>query len=71
MSIDLHQALWTEHDLAAFLRCSLSKLRKDRMAGRGVPYVKNGRLVRYRAADALAFVDGQRIQHNGQAVCHA
>ena len=34
-----------------------STLQKDRVAGTGIPFVRFGRLVRYRQSDVKAFLD--------------
>jgi predicted DNA-binding transcriptional regulator AlpA len=34
-----------------------STLQKDRVTGRGIPFVRLGRLVRYRQSDVTAFLD--------------
>ena len=49
------EVLWTEEQLAAHQQVSSKKLQADRWKGVGVPYVKIGRLVRYRPADAYAY----------------
>lgn len=43
--------LFAQETLAAIRDCSLATLERDRWAGTGVPFVKMGRLVRYRKAD--------------------
>lgn len=47
--------LLKETQLAARWACSVKKLQADRAAGRGVPFLKIGRLIRYRVADIEAF----------------
>jgi hypothetical protein len=47
--------LLTEVDLATRWGCSVKKLQADRLKGVGIPYVKLGRLVRYRLSDVLAY----------------
>jgi len=47
--------LLTPRELAARQQRSLKSLAHDRVAGRGIPYVKIGRLCRYRLSDVLAF----------------
>lgn len=49
--------LWDQQDTANYLGVSVKKLERDRWAGEGIPYVKVGRAVRYRAADVVAFLD--------------
>jgi hypothetical protein len=51
----------TEGEVARLIRRGLSTLRNDRSLGRGVPYVKLGRSVRYAAADVQAYMDSHRI----------
>ena len=51
---ELRQIL-TERDLAGRHGCSVKKLQADRLKGVGIPYVKLGRLVRYRLCDVLAY----------------
>ena len=50
---------FTPRDLARRLKVSEKKLSHDRLAGRGVPYLKIGRLVRYRLADVIAYEEAQ------------
>ena len=45
--------------LAAFLYCSPQTVEKMRLTGTGPKYAKLGRLVRYRKADVLAWIDEQ------------
>lgn len=49
------ELLLYEQELAARHKVSLQKLRNDRWLGRGVPFIKIGRLVRYRMSDVLAY----------------
>ncbi|MFT3742413.1 MAG: DNA-binding protein [Gammaproteobacteria bacterium] len=44
-------ALFTQEMIAAIRDCSLATIERDRWAGTGVPFIKIGRLVRYRKAD--------------------
>ena len=43
--------LFSQQTVAAILNCSLATLERDRWAGNGVPFIKIGRLVRYRKKD--------------------
>ena len=45
----------TETELALRQKRSVKTLQADRVAGRGVPFLKIGRSVRYRVADVIAF----------------
>lgn len=46
----------SEGQVAALVGCSQSKLRQDRCKGRGIPYVKFGRSVKYSSADVDMFM---------------
>jgi excisionase family DNA binding protein len=48
--------LLTDTDVAAIIGRAKSTLEKDRVAGRGIPFVRIGRQVRYRAADVDAYL---------------
>ena len=41
---------------------SLSALRKDRMQGKGIPYLKVGRQVRYTEKDVESFMERCRVR---------
>lgn len=49
----------TEHDLATRHQRSVKTLRNERLQGKGVPYVKIGRSVRYRLSDIESFEESQ------------
>lgn len=51
--------LMTTQELAEFLKVSPSYLNKDRLTGRGIPFVKIGASVRYRLSDVLRFTEGR------------
>jgi hypothetical protein len=44
-------ALFSQLTLAALRQCSIATIERDRWAGTGVPFIKIGRLVRYRKSD--------------------
>lgn len=50
------EALWTEREAAEYRRCSVSLIQKERITGKGCPFVKMGRSVRYRPEDVRAWV---------------
>jgi predicted DNA-binding transcriptional regulator AlpA len=50
------ERLLDDNELAAVLGRSRSRIQKDRLEGRGPPFVKIGRLVRYRAADVRDYL---------------
>ena len=52
----------TEVEVSDITRMSLSTLRNDRFRGKGIPYVKIGRSVRYNLADVIEFMESRKIQ---------
>jgi hypothetical protein len=48
--------LLSDRELSRVTRRSRSSLQKDRLKGGGVPFIRIGRLVRYRAADVEAWL---------------
>lgn len=48
--------LLTDRDVEALTGRSRSTLQKDRVAGSGIPFVRIGRLVRYRPADVAEYL---------------
>lgn len=57
-------ALFSQETVAAIRACSLATLERDRWIGIGVPYIKMGRLVRYRKADIQAWLNQQQVIHS-------
>jgi hypothetical protein len=49
--------LLSDHDVEKITGRARSTLQKDRLAGTGIPFVRIGRLVRYRQSDVAAFLD--------------
>lgn len=49
--------LLSDRDVEKITRRARSTLQKDRVAGTGIPFVRIGRLVRYRQSDVIAFID--------------
>jgi len=52
----------TEKEVWALTGRGLQTLRNDRSKGRGFPYIKIGRSVRYRLSDILAAMDSRRVE---------
>lgn len=50
-------ALFSQETIAAIRDCSLATLERDRWIGIGVPFIKMGRLVRYRKSDIRAWLE--------------
>jgi len=56
---------WTwvdEKDVYQITKRSLQTLRNDRHLGRGIPYTKIGRSVRYKLQDVIDFMELGRIE---------
>ena len=51
----------TSAETAKMLGRSEASVIRDRMLGKGCPYIKIGRLVRYRKSDVLAYLDEHRL----------
>jgi predicted DNA-binding transcriptional regulator AlpA len=49
--------LLSDRDVEKITGRARSTLQKDRVAGSGIPFVRLGRLVRYRSSDVSAFLD--------------
>jgi hypothetical protein len=49
--------LLSDRDVQKITGRARSTLQKDRLAGIGIPFVRIGRLVRYRQSDVAAFLD--------------
>jgi hypothetical protein len=49
--------LFSQETVAAIRGCSLATLERDRWVGIGIPFVKMGRLVRYRKSDIRTWLD--------------
>lgn len=52
-----NSALFSQETVAAILDCSLATIERDRWAGSGIPFVKIGRLVRYRKTDICSWLE--------------
>ena len=50
------------NQLAEIFLCSERKLERERSAGTGVPFVRIGRLVRYRLIDVREYLEAQRCR---------
>jgi hypothetical protein len=51
-----------EADVSNMTRYSLPKLRNDQGAGKGIPYYKLGRSVRYRYSDVISFMERGKVE---------
>lgn len=59
----MNVSLMTGTQLAARWQCSVKKLNADRLSGGGCPYVKIGRLVRYRIEDVEEY-EARKLRRN-------
>lgn len=57
------QLFVTEKQLAARWQSSVKKLQKDRLHGTGPPFVRMGRLVRYRMTDVVDYEAEHTLHH--------
>lgn len=55
-------ALFSQAVIAAVRDCSEATLERDRWAGGGIPFVKIGRMVKYRKSDMLAWLEDKMSQ---------
>jgi hypothetical protein len=51
----------TEKEVADLIKRALPTLRNERHLGRGIPYIKCGRSVRYALSDVQAYIAAHRI----------
>jgi predicted DNA-binding transcriptional regulator AlpA len=51
------EPLLSDKDVETLTGRARSTLQKDRVTGTGIPFVRIGRLVRYRQSDVTAFLD--------------
>jgi hypothetical protein len=58
------ESLHDQFVVADVMSCSTSKLERDRWAGTGIPFLKIGRLVRYRKSDVVALSGAHRTQRS-------
>lgn len=67
----MKDSLMTGMQLAARWQCSVKKLNADRLNTGGCPYVKIGRLVRYRVEDVETFEAQQLRRNTSEGYHHA
>jgi len=53
-----------DRELSAIIGRKRSTIQKDRLYGTGIPYVRIGRLVRYRLSDVNAYLAGLPTRHS-------
>ena len=55
----------TEKEVAEITSLALSTLRNERFLGKGIPYYKKGKSVRYKYEDVIEFMESRRIETVG------
>ena len=55
----------TERQASQLTGFALSTLRNHRHLGRGIPYIKAGRSIRYSLADVVEYMEGKKIKTDG------
>lgn len=58
--------LMTTAEVAEFIQASKESLNQDRYLGRGLPYIRIGRKIRYRREEIVKYLDANTI-HGGAA----
>jgi predicted DNA-binding transcriptional regulator AlpA len=53
---EISDRLLDDYEVAQITRRARSTLQKDRVSGTGIPFVRIGRLVRYRQSDVTAYL---------------
>jgi hypothetical protein len=51
-----------EKELSRITRRALSTIRNDRHLGRGIPYIRIGRSIRYNLYDVQSYLESHRIK---------
>jgi Helix-turn-helix domain len=59
------QVFLPDTEVAKMLNCSVQSLRNSRSKGVGLPYVKFGRLVRYRLSSVLENLEQRNVTPGG------
>ena len=52
----------TEKEVSEITGRALSTLRNERFLGKGIPYFKIGKSVRYRLDDVIEFMESKRVE---------
>ena len=60
IKLNMNLELLTEREVSRLLSINEATLRKSRMEKRGMPYVRLGRVIRYRRQDVEAWVENNR-----------
>ena len=52
----------TEKEVSEITSRALSTLRNERFLGKGIPYIKIGKSVRYRLDDVIEYMEERRVE---------
>lgn len=63
--------LWTARQLCTYLNRPLSWAQRARITGEGPPYVKVGRVVRYKPSDVFRWLDARTRRSTSDAAAKA
>ena len=58
----LEERYYNEKVVADYRECSIFRLRNERFQGKGIPYVKDGRSVRYWGPDVINYMKMRRVK---------
>jgi hypothetical protein len=58
------EPLLSDRDVEKITGRARSMLQKDRVSGSGIPFVRLGRLIRYRQSDVRAYLDALPARHS-------
>ncbi|CAN5303183.1 hypothetical protein BH11ACT6_BH11ACT6_53380 [soil metagenome] len=62
----LDDKLMTSKDVSELFGRTENALALDRYNGRGLPYVRIGRQIRYRASEVAAYLDAHTVEPSGR-----
>jgi hypothetical protein len=60
--------LLTDHECSAITRRSIASLRRDRVSGTGIPFIKLGSRALYDPRDVAGYIANNRHTYDGQGV---
>lgn len=58
--------LLTEDFIAAVRQCSIQLVQAERVSGKGIPFVKIGRHVRYQKSDVVSWLVSRKVNSTSQ-----
>ena len=60
------EQLMTAEEVSAIIAKTEGALAQDRFLGRGIPFIKMGKTVRYKPSDVEAYIEASRRTQTGQ-----